>query len=279
MRPESGIAEQLRLMVIDGSREMHSIASSVRTVEDAEAAGPRIRRMISDMIHLFGKLTTQLRSVTLREMYELRTMGRILEDPELVEWREKAEAAILELEERDPKAAAVMWEAGTDYDSRLMETMTNLLVGLDKPVFNDSIAPLYRQSELIGEYRAGLLAYCRNITGIMEKIRTVRDAERAGGVIGEEAEVMEGILWNLLEKADRIPAAEKRTLGQAMKDVLTDPDLRSCSRDAVAARDALGARSAKAGERFDEINREESEEFEEMSRELVEFLVDLGETE
>ena len=273
------ISEQLREMVIDGSKQMYSIASSVKTVKDAEAAKPKVQRMMSDMIQLFGKLTTQLRTISLKEMFDLRTMGRILEDPELVEWREKAEGALFKLEENDPEAAAVMWEAGSEYDTKLMETMMNLIVGFDELAFNDMGEPLYTQSQLIVEYKEGLLEHCENMAEIMEDIKSVKGANKARKEIAAEAEKLEAILWGILEKADRLSSDEKKTLGKAMQKVLADEEVISCSQDAVEEHEDLLKRSPKGGERFDEINKEESKNFEELSRELVEFLVELGESQ
>ena len=271
------ISEQFREAMIDGSKQMYEIATSIKTVEQAKAAKPQVRDMIDNMIAIFEESSRQLDTMSLQEMYDLRIMRRIFDDPEFVQWREKADAALYELEERHPEAAVIMWEAGTDYDSRLLETATRLLVGFDTVPVIPAKEPHYSKDQVVEEYRGVLQNLCQEMVGVVNGIKRRKDVDNAESIVEQSIEEMKDSLWDLIEKVEHLSLADRKSIGRAFKSTMEHPSIATCSEEARTALADLERRNPKAREDFEELNEEYAEEFNDAVEDIVEFLIELEE--
>lgn len=122
--------ETFRQGVIDMSKRTLEVVKSIHSVEDADAAEPRIAKIMNDFVIMLGGLAEYL-----DQGFDgsLETLSMMQTDPELVEWSEKVNAVIRTLQEEHPDAALRLTEIGSAQSAKVMEAMTNLMLKLQEP--------------------------------------------------------------------------------------------------------------------------------------------------
>ncbi|MGE3802066.1 MAG: hypothetical protein AB7H80_13680, partial [Candidatus Kapaibacterium sp.] len=98
--------------MIELSKQMIEVAEEVKTVEDAEAAEPKVEKAMTGITSLFTGLADNIDKMTLEELKGLQDMQNLGEDPEVKKWMDQAEAAMDKLKADHPEAAEKLKEIG-----------------------------------------------------------------------------------------------------------------------------------------------------------------------
>ena len=120
------IVQDFKDGMIELSKQIIEVTENVETVEDAEAAEPKIEKAMNSIVGLFTGLADNVDKITSEELKELESMKNIDEDPEVKEWMQKAEAAMDKLKEDHPEAAAKLEELGEKHIQEMMGAMMKI---------------------------------------------------------------------------------------------------------------------------------------------------------
>lgn len=101
----SQLGEKFKSGIIDMAKEMIAISKTVKTVADAKKAEPKIEKMMGRLTAVLVEMSAQIDNMTPEEATGLTTFESLVEDPEVAEWGEKAEAAIDALRQKNAEAA------------------------------------------------------------------------------------------------------------------------------------------------------------------------------
>ena len=119
--------EDFKDQMIDMSKQMLEVAEDVESVEDAEAAEPKIEKAMNDFAMLVDDLANNMDNMTMKEAMALQKMQDIENDPEVKEWMQKADDAMAKLRTDHPDAAAKLEELGQKHSSKLQTAMMALM--------------------------------------------------------------------------------------------------------------------------------------------------------
>lgn len=116
--------ETFRQGVVTMSKQTLELVNTLRSVEDVDAAEPKLAKIMDDFVVMLNGLAEYVDQGFDGSMESLNVMQS---DPELQEWNDKVNAAIARLEEEHPEAAARLTELGNEQSPKVMEAMTELM--------------------------------------------------------------------------------------------------------------------------------------------------------
>ena len=120
--------------MIDLSKQMIDITEDIESVEDAQEAEPKIEKAMNDIVALFTRLADNIDKMTVAELRELQNLQTIMEDPEVKEWMDKAQAASDKLKADHPDAAAKLEEIGNKHGEKMMGAMMGAMMKIGQKV-------------------------------------------------------------------------------------------------------------------------------------------------
>lgn len=120
------VTERFKSGLIDFSKEMIDVASSVRSVQDVERAEARISASMNRLTVLVLSLVDNFETMSEEEGREVIRLRTLMIDPEVVRWMSAAETALDSLKSRHPEAAARLEEIGTKQSDRFVESMARI---------------------------------------------------------------------------------------------------------------------------------------------------------
>lgn len=128
------ITDKFKEGMINMAKEMTGIVEDVESVEDAEKAEPKIEAMMGKLAGIFTELGDNFESLSMKDAMELQNMQSVMQDPEVMEWGKKVEAATAKLKEEHPDAAAKLEEITQKHGQKFMEAMMNVAMKIQQKV-------------------------------------------------------------------------------------------------------------------------------------------------
>lgn len=114
--------------MIDLSKRMLEIAQGVNSVEDAQAAEPKLAQVMEDMTAQLNRLANDVEGMSREEMNAIENMRN---DPELQDWTRRVNEAMGRLEKENPEAMQALQEIGRRQSEKMGTAMRELRQKID----------------------------------------------------------------------------------------------------------------------------------------------------
>lgn len=124
----TGVAASFRQGMINLSKRMLEIAQEVNSVEDAQAAEPKLAQVMEDITALLNRLADNVEGMSREEMNAIENMRN---DPELQDWTRRVNEAMGRLEKENPEAMQALQEIGRRQSEKMRTAMRELRQKID----------------------------------------------------------------------------------------------------------------------------------------------------
>lgn len=118
---ESTPAEQMKKAMVDMSSEMHAIIVDLESTDDVQEA-------TEDIAEVFDELIESMRGFMTADPVAMQAMeAEVQSDPQIMEWNQKMDAAMQQIQTDHPEAAAALMQVMQQQSMKLMALVTEMM--------------------------------------------------------------------------------------------------------------------------------------------------------